>query len=442
MHRDPALSTDLVSLAPNEPIALYTGPLLLRQSARSLTLEARVTLQWLPSPRVVVEASSVPDDARIELGNADVQVGEQGPQAACQIAALSGQLFGESSLIGVIRDRVTVPRDCAVTQARFLVPNFEPPIGGPVAFPDGSFRAARIRLVGGGWNITLDETIDLRNNLKALKANSGYAVTQLGLLQRDDGAKFNSAEANSVLEAVSYYLSFACGRWTIPFLAQGLGEDGAARWTVWDSGRVMPYRFRHSWMDTRHRQHLEGPFSGFFARWSDESWRDVVRLAIHWYVEANSQAGSVEGAIVLTQTALELLASAALVENGTWLSQDGYSKLPAADHIRLLLTWANLPLAIPAELGDLAKAALANNCTDVAAALTWIRNSVAHPSPKNRQSLLRSSAIARGEAWVLGLWHLELCLLRLFGYSGTYGSRLTERWAGEVVSVPWATGDT
>ena len=86
-------------------------------------------------------------------------------------------------------------------------------------------------------------------------------------------------------------------------------------------------------MDTSHREHFEVPFSGFLKLWLDEAWQEVIDVAGHWYVEANAQAGSIEGSIVLTQTAFELLASAVLVENENyrWLSADGYERLAASD---------------------------------------------------------------------------------------------------------------
>jgi hypothetical protein len=49
--------------------------------------------------------------------------------------------------------------------------------------------------------------------------------------------------------------------------------------------------------------------------WLDDTWEEVIRVAIHWYIEANAQAGSVEGSIVQTQTAFELLASAVLTDH-------------------------------------------------------------------------------------------------------------------------------
>jgi hypothetical protein len=39
----------------------------------------------------------------------------------------------------------------------------------------------------------------------------------------------------------------------------------------------------------------------------DESDRDCIETVIFWYIEANSNSSALEGSIVLTQNALELL---------------------------------------------------------------------------------------------------------------------------------------
>ena len=53
------------------------------------------------------------------------------------------------------------------------------------------------------------------------------------------------------------------------------------------------------------------------------------------YVEANHIAIDVEGAIILLQSALELLAYEILVEKNRVLSQQGFERLPSGESIRL-----------------------------------------------------------------------------------------------------------
>jgi hypothetical protein len=326
----------------------------------------------------------------------------------------------------------------------FLLPNLEQPIGKGVHYPDGSDRASRLTLRGGGWIITLDGVDDYGEFEKYLEANSGFGVTQVGRIEKEDHSPFSADEALNTLDALTWYVSFAAGRWTGPFLPSGFDADGGRVWDVWDCHRSVPFRSRTSWLDRTHGEQYESPFPGFMRRWLDDTWQEIVRVAIHWYVEANAQAGSIEGSIVLTQTAFELLASAVLADHHGWLSSEGYEKLSAADRIRLLFLWAGIPTDISSELDALFKLAKAyeefmvNKQPDSAAAMTAIRNTITHPTRKNREKFGRHPSAARTNAWVLGLRNLELCLLRLFDHRGTYADRIRRKWLGEVEPVPWA----
>src|SRR5205807_8708390 len=108
-------------------------------------------------------------------------------------------------------------------------------------------------------------------------------------------------------------------------------------------------------------------------------------------------------------------------------------KLAASDRIRLLFLWAGIPVTIPPELDNLTRLAKADNWPDTSTAMTMIRNTITHPTRKNRAKFGKHPTDARTDAWTLGLWNLELCLLRLFEYRGTYASRLKQRYSGEVV---------
>jgi hypothetical protein len=294
----------------------------------------------------------------------------------------------------------------------------------------------RNELSDGTWKITVDALPTLKESWNHLKANGGYCFTHVGKLERADGSQFGDSDAESVLVALTWYLSFVCGRRLGPALSRAYSKDGSLSWQAWDCHSQDSFAQRLSWSDDAADEHLEKPFGRFMKMWSDPLWNDVLRLAIHWYIEAN--AGSIEGAIVLTQNAFELLASAVLVENEGWLSDDGYGKLTAADRTRLLLRWAGIPTAIPPELGVLSQAAKANNWTDAPSAMTEIRNTITHPTRKNRAKFAKHPDEARFEAWTVGVWFLELVLLRLLDYRGTYGSRLSLRFRGQLEKVPWA----
>jgi hypothetical protein len=320
----------------------------------------------------------------------------------------------------------------------FLVPNLGELLGKPIAYRQGLSYLGRIKLTCPKWIVTLDAVEKFSELKNILEDKSGFAITHVGRLQSVDGRSFTRQEAQIVLDALFWLLTFASGRWTGPCLQFAHNLNGNLAWVVWDDLRVAPFLFRLSCVDSHHPEQIENTWPGFLNRWSDENWQDVIRNAIHWYVEANDQAGSIEGSIVLTQTAFELLASAVLVENYAWLSSQGYEALRAEDRVRLLFRWVGIPLEIPPQLPGLSRLAKSDNLADIAAAMTAIRNTITHPTRKNRDTFKRHSDDARTEAWNLGLWCLELCLLRLLGYSGTYANRLSQRFVGEIEIVPWA----
>ncbi len=160
----------------------------------------------------------------------------------------------------------------------------------------------------------------------------------------------------------------------------------------------------------------------------------MIEIAIHWHVEANAQAGSIEGSIVLTQAAFELLASALPVRQHAGIAEKRFDKLPAGERAVHLFGWAGIPTSLPAEFKDLTAVAKNAAKKDAPSAMAAIRNTITHPTPKNRRKFSKHTDQARYEAWVMSLWYLELCLLRVFEYQGRYRNRCS----GKVELVPWA----
>lgn len=123
-------------------------------------------------------------------------------------------------------------------------------------------------------------------------------------------------------------------------------------------------------------------------------------------------------------------------------SVSGFKSLPAEDKIRLLLNHCEIPFAIPQSLPDLIAEGRAYNW-DGPLAITQIRNALVHGQPKQLETELSRNNSARHDTWCLGLWYLELALLRLFGYQGKYFNRVKrESYSFACVdTVPWAGSD-
>jgi hypothetical protein len=435
---------------PNRPIILEQGVVHYLRADVAAQAETCISLEWLPSPSIRLTSRDIPYDNIRSMGifrsifeglgevTLRLNDGTDIPDQALFVERMSNTPKG--SLVawgGQIRARVIRPRPGPVSMVDFLLPNFADPHGRPINYPNGGSAAARSELMGDGWRVTLDEVSEEGQVRSELRAKSGYGVTHVGRIERVDGKTFSVENADEVLNLLAWYFTFVAGRWTGPFLPVGYDANGHRAWEAWDCRRVEPFRFRQSWLQTRDADSFSAPFAGFVARWSDPVWRDVIQTAIHWHTEANKQSGSIEGAIVLTQTAFELLASAVLVETEGWVSQDGFDRLPAEDRIRLLFRWANIPTSIPDVCDQLAALAKAENWSDGPRAMTGVRNTITHPTKKNREKFDRHTDDARVEVWTLGLWALELCLLRLFNYQGRYSCRLRQQHPWEAEIVPW-----
>jgi len=170
-------------------------------------------------------------------------------------------------------------------------------------------------------------------------------------------------------------------------------------------------------------------------RWVNDDWREALHEVIYWYWNANHASRGIDAGIILTQAAIERLSYEFSVKDRRLLIVNGFKDLWASDKFRLLFSSMNIPLDIPAETSELQRLGGSSqmNWLDAPHALSDIRNSLVHPEHKRRGQV--SSVYY--EAWNLGLWYLEMGILAICGYSGTYGNRLKQRWVGQVEDVPW-----
>ena len=170
-------------------------------------------------------------------------------------------------------------------------------------------------------------------------------------------------------------------------------------------------------------------------RWANEEWRETLHEVIYWYLNANEPARGTDAGIILAQTAIERLSYEFAVKEKRLLAVDGFKDLRASDRFRLLFSSLGIPLDIPAATPKLQRLACNSQLKwlDAPHALTEIRNSLVHPEHKRRDQF-RSVYY---EAWNLSLWYLEMTILAICGYSGTYSNRLKLHWVGQVEDVPW-----
>jgi hypothetical protein len=440
MERIEALIPAFATAVANEPVLLYEDQLTVELQNQSLTAKGLVFFDWLPTPTIKFKVTDLQHGTLLSptTERATLLLRDGTPINECLVTGI--QLGGEREEIsGVINECVHVGANIEVAEARFVVSNIPVILGSAIAFPDGSLHRGRLRLQAQGWNIMLDPVYNHRNLVKDIKACSGYGITYSGSISREDGSLFNAADSEDFIDAFSLYSSFALGRWVAALFLQGVDSSGHVAWQRWTNRRIEPYRNRESWLELQFSSIYQDPFSGFSALWADPDWREAISIAICWYLSANALSGDIEGAIVQTQTAFELLSSVVLVEMNALLSSNQYNNSHnAASRMHMLLGWARIPTSIPSSLTNLSSRANTEGWSDTPTAMTAIRNAITHPTRRNRLRFAANSIETRIETWRLGLWSLELCILRLLDYNGVYANRLTQRRPGQTETVPWA----
>lgn len=421
----------------NEAVELYSGELILRLNGTEMSGDGRIFFKWLPAPTALFEIDSL--IGLVPLDDGDIYL--PALSYSCPVSVLYSTLPG-GPCGGSVKDG-RVPASGMADQVVFHLPNFHHYIGDSIRNADltGAWRG-RLVLKHDLWRIYLDAVPGANQLRKLLKADGGFAITNVGSIQLEGNTRFSLAEAVGILDVLYYYFSFARGIWSGPLLPVAF-DSGIKKWSRWEPPRIREWRGRHSWfpeLDYGVVQPLSDAFSGFIRLWDDALWKEPIKNAVHWYIEANTDAGGVEGGIVLVQTALELLSWVYLVEDETSsvMSANRFNKVPAEERLVTLLQKLSIPTEMPEQLLALKSAATALGAEDGVGALVSLRNAIVHPKKSKRQKVTEVGVSARIEALTVGLWYLELALLRLIGYNGVYWSRLRSGNNEQIRdTVPW-----
>jgi hypothetical protein len=287
-----------------------------------------------------------------------------------------------------------------------------------------------------GWNVEIKSLPTTSSTLETLRKTGGYGLTHIGCLKKDNGSSFDGKSAEEMLNALRFFLSFSKGAWCNPCIAVGFNNKEDKVWEFWVSPKGQ-WKAPSSWFDPHHCEQLVNFFVGFMAKWENDDWRNALREGIYWYLSSNcSTLGlgiGIDAGIILTQAAIERLSFEYVVRQKRMIEKEGFKNLRASDKFRLLFSSLGIPIDIPTSLVELQKLANQFNWIDAPHAITEIRNSLVHPEHKLKGQFGQIFY----QAWNLGQWYLELALLKICNYSGTYGNRLIQRWVGDVEPVPW-----
>lgn len=292
------------------------------------------------------------------------------------------------------------------------------------------------------WRFSVQALPDgaTREAWKGVKNENGCLLTHVVKLERNDNKLFSGGDAKEQCHLLDNFLSFVKGGRCAPVCNVGFDAKGERTWATYATPRISsnpPY----SWFNPQRGSQVESLFPLFAKRWQEsDEWRECLRTAIYWYLQANTNGRSlhIDTGIVLAQAALERLAHHYVVVDRKMVSGQGFDDLRASDQLRMLLSLCGIPCEITNAVPDISK----KNDTfkkdrrwlDGPHAITDIRNSLLHPVSK------KDVSGCHFDAWKLSLWYLELSVLALCGYNGTYTNRLTATYITDSESVPWEGG--
>jgi len=430
--------------SPNEAIDLYTGELKIYQSDKILTTSGSIKFKWLPSPVVrfaIPETTDVLKKGPIRLEIPDYHTYCDAYVNNISITSSTNKSYQGILFRETILKKKSYCDNCDKTL--FHLTNFKRYLGSSINENNFMWRG-RLNLKNDEWEIIIDENGNAKDLDGNLRDQGGFALTHTGILRRSDGNKFNIEQAKDKLQALHYFLSFVRGFWCSPILEKGFLDDEIS-WEMWDAPHLTPWKSVSSWFFEFEPNSIEKTFKGFMDKWDNPNWKESMKTAIYWYVEANICAGGVEGAIILTQTALELLAWVYLVEtaNEPEYTISKFKHKPANNKICILLESMNIPTHIPKELTNVREFRKELRKTksqkyNGIQIFTFIRNQIVHDRNDNPDKLSNIPIKVRIETRELGLWYLELVLLFLFGHNGDYYRRYVSGYPDEVKTyVPW-----
>jgi hypothetical protein len=458
-QRPPALEPIYVTDTINQPIVLYDGPLEIEQNGRTVEGSGKIEFAWFPYSGVKYEFQSHTSTSLTSREEAQLRLARFEYETSVKIS-FSSIRSGEKTIASSnVSDAISIGSEQNLEYLLCHIVNFHDVFGRPIAIlsdSSGGYRCIeRNVLEAEDWKLTLDQLQTTTEHVEQLDRQGGFAITHVAKLEKADGQTFAGKEAIQFLDLCSHFFSFARG-FRIPIiLLVGYNSAKERVWQHWDSRASLSWRGVSSWFPKHENGVLTQLLPGFLKWW--RSWdEDIANTALNWYLESNINAAKLEGSIVLTQVALELISWTLLVEQENVISEVGFEKLPASDKLRLLLSKFNISTKLPPDweakpLSKLSEAfaqsipqllqnlvAMAkkpeNKWVDGPHAFTDFRNGIVHP--KKLKKVLNAESGATYEVCCLGRWYLELVLLALCGYQGKYVNRLLRpRQSPEF--VPW-----
>jgi len=410
---------------PNENICLQKGPYTIKWKDKVFKSDGSLIFKWLPKLTVKF---------RGKLGN-DFYSWQQPFETDLIVEITSeNQKINLKGVIFKIRKKeefnivCSFPPQIEVGQKGIEVEHVRFEIANLRSFQGSTVRTSksgiynRLEFINTESKITLDKYSKFSELSHNLNETGGFQLLYTGKLELNSKKNISFDKASAILDTFSYFLLFINGRRCFPLFRCGI-NDNSEVWNTYTPFFNDQYQFVYSWASDSENNGLEKIWKDFSELWKDLDDRESIKTILHWYTEANSNSGYIEGSIVLIQNALELLFHWLISEKMKYINLSEADRLSASAKIGFLLSYYNINPSLPAEFDSLTKFAKQNNNLNGPESFTNIRNCIVHPNHRKRKALKEIESLAKIEALHLGIWYVEIILLKLLNFKGTYINR-------------------
>jgi len=426
-----AINSSVTMNHPNEPINIYEGKYVIMIDGKRVTLIGNIHFNWNPQfcPSFIGRCISTEINL-ITLGF---------DEYAAELI-LNGKLFGkvlftnyefksnEDSLFsGIITgEAVLGDRAIPVKKIIFSIPNLRNFYGLPfrrVSTYCNSYLSNRLCLEDDDSVIIINGVHEFKDKMESLTNNGGYNILYGGeLLIKNKPICLKGAR--EIMNNFNRFISFISGRRISALFLYGYSDDNCV-WKDYSPYHVDLFKSAHSWLPKYSIEGISEIWKKYRELCKDSNNEDFVNSVIHWYLEANSYSGFVEGSIIMAQAALELLYNWLIVEKKKIIQGKDTENLSAANKLRLLINQINIDCSVPLKMTSLNSYVNNNKNTIVDApdAFIQIRNAIVHSQEGKRKKLKQIESEVKYEALELGIWYIEMGLLYILGYNGKYYNR-------------------
>ncbi|WP_160713140.1 hypothetical protein [Chitinophaga solisilvae] len=431
---------------PNTDIVLYEGDFELCNNNLVYKLNGRIMQQWLPDIGLKFEGQTTQhiDIQHLNFGQLIVQKMNILTEV-CITHTSVGFESGPTVIEGLIESTLAFGNlNDQVDSITFELPNLRNFEGEPIKrliTNKNRYQNGRIVFEDDDYIITIDKQDNYANKFKNLKKTKGFDLLYTGIIKPKLVNRVAFIELNKVLNAFAYFLQLINGRKCSPLLRKGLLQSREIAFNF-SNFLTSPYKFVWCWASEQHTEGFSELWKNFYTLYKNEDDMECLTMALHWYVEANNNSGSVEGAIVLAQNGLELLCNWCY-EKGLVTAQSDIK--PFSNKLNNLLESFGIPIDIPAGYPHLIH--FAETERDLISTgpviFSFIRNAYVHADPAKRRRLRNYSPMVTFDGAQLGTWYIELIILKILGYNGKYFNRTVSMpvAAKSIDTVPWASSE-